>query len=183
MQAYGLDERTVASWRERAGQQCQRVHHALIEQGQLDVVHVQADDIRVKARGMLVWMGWAMMGSSRLWLAGVVSQTCESALADRLLQQVRACCRALSNLLVCTDGWAAYPGSSKRAFREKIKETAGRGRASLRVWSGLCIATVIKRTENKRIVEVTRKMTLGTLAHASTRLQAHGEGRSLTLLH
>ncbi len=43
VQAYGLDERTVASWRDRAGQQCQRVHHALIEQGQLDVIHVQAD--------------------------------------------------------------------------------------------------------------------------------------------
>jgi transposase-like protein len=87
--AYGLDERTVASWRDRAGQQCQRVHHALIEQGQLDVVHVQADEIRVKARGMIVWMGLAMMVSSRLWLAGVVSRTRDSALADRLLRQVR----------------------------------------------------------------------------------------------
>ena len=48
VQAYGLDERTVALWRDRAGKQCQRVHQALIEQGQLDLVHVQADEIRVK---------------------------------------------------------------------------------------------------------------------------------------
>jgi len=41
--AYDLDERTVASWRDRAGTQCQQVHHALIEQGTLDLVHVQAD--------------------------------------------------------------------------------------------------------------------------------------------
>ncbi len=177
--AYGLDERTVASWRDRAGQQCQKVHQALIEQGQLDVVHVQADEIRVKARGMIIWMGLAMMVSSRLWLAGVVSQTRDTQLADRLLRQVRACCRAVSNLLVCTDGWAAYPGSIKRAFREKVKETAGRGRACLRVWSGLCIATVIKRTENKRIVEVTRKMTLGTLEHADKLLQASRGGTVL----
>lgn len=170
--AYGLDERTVASWRDRAGQQCQRVHHALIEQGQLDVVHVQADEIRVKARGMIVWMGLAMMVSSRLWLAGVVSRTRDTQLADRLLRQVRACCRVGSTLLVCTDGWAAYPGSIKRAFRDKVKETAGRGRACLRVWSGLCIATVIKCTEKKRIVEVTRKMTLGTLEQANKLLQA-----------
>jgi transposase-like protein/IS1 family transposase len=170
--AYGLDERTVASWRDRAGQQCQRVHQALIEQGQLDVVHVQADEIRVKGRGMVIWMGLAMMVSSRLWLAGVVSRTRDTRLADRLLQQVRACCRAGSNLLVCTDGWAAYPASIKRAFRDKVKETAGRGRACLRVWSGLCIATVIKRTEKKHVVEVTRKMTLGTLEHASKLLQA-----------
>ena len=33
VQAYGLDERTVASWRDRAGLQCQRVHQAIVEQG------------------------------------------------------------------------------------------------------------------------------------------------------
>jgi transposase-like protein len=104
VQAYGLDERTIASWRDRASQQCERVHHTLLEQGQLEVVHVQADEIRVKARGMVVWMGLALMISSRLWLAGVVSQTRDTHLADRLLLQVRACCRAGSNLLVCTEG-------------------------------------------------------------------------------
>jgi hypothetical protein len=30
--AYGLGERTVARWRDRAGTHCQRVHQALIEQ-------------------------------------------------------------------------------------------------------------------------------------------------------
>jgi hypothetical protein len=44
VQAYGLDERTVAGWRDRAGKQCQRVHQVLIEQGQLDLLHVQAED-------------------------------------------------------------------------------------------------------------------------------------------
>ena len=33
VQAFGLDERTVASWRDRAGKQCQRVHQAIVEQG------------------------------------------------------------------------------------------------------------------------------------------------------
>jgi hypothetical protein len=37
--AYDLDERTVASWRDRAGKQCQRVHQAIVEQGQLDLIH------------------------------------------------------------------------------------------------------------------------------------------------
>jgi hypothetical protein len=32
-----------------------------------------ADVIRVKGRGRIVWMGLAMMVSTRLWLAGVVS--------------------------------------------------------------------------------------------------------------
>ena len=41
--AFGLDERTVAAWRDRAGTHCQQVHQAIVEQGKLDLVHVQAD--------------------------------------------------------------------------------------------------------------------------------------------
>jgi IS1 family transposase len=177
--AYGLDERTVANWRDRAGKHCQQLHQALVEQGQLDLLHVQADEIRVKGRQMIVWMGLAMMVSTRLWLAGTVSVTRERQLADRLLQQVRRCGQALREVLVCTDGWAAYPGSIKRAFREKVKRTAGRGRACLQVWSGLCIATVIKRTHKKRIVEVIRTMTWGTLEEACKLLQASQGGNML----
>jgi len=131
VRAYGLDERTVASWRDRAGKQCQRVHQAIVEQGQLDVIHVQADEIRVKARNLVAWMGLALMVSTRLWLGGVLSRTRDTNLADRLLRQVRTCSQASCALLVCTDGWAAYPNSIKRAFRDKVKRTAWRGRASL----------------------------------------------------
>ena len=38
--AFGLDERTVANWRDRAGKHCEMVHQALVEQGQLDLLHV-----------------------------------------------------------------------------------------------------------------------------------------------
>jgi transposase-like protein/IS1 family transposase len=159
--AFDLDERTVANWRDRAGKHCQQIHRALVQQGQLDLVHVQADEIRVKGRQMVAWMGLAMMVSTRLWVAGVVSQTRDRHLADRLLTQVQACALAARALLVATDGWAAYPKSIQRAFREKVKETAGRGRACLRIWKDLCIVTVIKRTEKKQVVEVTRTLTLG----------------------
>jgi IS1 family transposase len=179
VQAYGLDERTVASWRERAGSQCQRVHQAIVEQGQLDLIHVQADEIRVKARSMVAWMGLAMMVSTRLWLGGVVSRTRDTRLADQLLQQVRACSQAACALLVCTDGWAAYPNSIKRAFRDKVKRTAGRGRASLQVWSGLHIGTVIKQAVNKRLKEVVRQMSHGSLAQALYLLRRSAGGQVL----
>lgn len=173
--AFGLDERTVASWRDRAGTQCEQVHQAIVEQGQLDLVHVQADEIRVKGRGRIVWMGLAMMVSTRLWLAGVVSPSRDTALADRLLQQVRRCGQALRALLVCTDGWAAYPNSIRRAFREKVKVTAGRGRACLRVWPQLYIGTVIKHSVKKRVVEVTRRMAHGSAKRAAVLLRrSHG---------
>jgi IS1 family transposase len=179
VQAYGLDERTVASWRDRAGKQCQRVHQVIVEQGHLDLIHVQADEIRVKARGMVAWMGLAMMGSTRLWLGGVVSRTRDTSLADQLLQQVRACSQAACALLVCTDGWAAYPNGIRRAFRDKVKRTAGRGRASLQVWSGLHIGTVIKHTVNKRLTEVVRHMSHGSMVQAVQLLQRSKGGQVL----
>ncbi|WP_236601118.1 hypothetical protein [Ktedonobacter sp. SOSP1-52] len=169
--AFGLDERTVASWRDRAGVHCQRVHQDIVETAQLDLQHVQADEIRVKGCKMVAWMGLAMMVKTRLWLAGTVSLTRDRALADQLMQQVRRCGQALKALLVLTDGWCAYPGSIKRAFREKIKDTPGPGRARLCVWPELHIGTVIKRTQKKRVVEVTRTMSHGSQEEAERLLQ------------
>ncbi len=177
--AYGLDERTVADWQQRAGKHCQQVHHAIVEQGRVQAEHVQADEIRVKGRAMIAWMGLAIEVSTRLWMAGVVSTQRDRALADHLFQQVRACCQAVGALLVATDGWAAYPNSIKRAFRDKVKKTAGRGRACLEVWPHLCIATVIKEVKNKRLVEITRQMTLGTLEQARKLLEVTRGGSEL----
>jgi IS1 family transposase len=179
VQAFGLDERTVASWRDRAGLHCEQVHQALIETGKLDLVHVQADEIRVKGRSVIAWMGLAMMVSTRLWLAGSVSVTRDKGLADALMQQVRRAAQRLRPLLVLTDGWAAYPGSIRRAFREKVKKLAGVGRAALEVWPQLSIGTVIKRTEKKRVVEVSRQMAHGLLEQAEQLLQLSGGGNVL----
>ena len=179
MHAFGLDERTVASGRDRAGTHCEQVHQAVVEQGKLDLIHVQADEIRVKGRGMLVWMGLAMMVSTRLWLAGVVSPTRDTALADRLMRQVRACAQSVRALWVCTDGWAAYPNSIRRAFREKVKETAGRGRACLRVWPQLHIGTVIKHSVKKHVTHITRQISHGMLEQANALLSRSQGGTML----
>ena len=177
--AFELDERTVASWRDRAGRHCEQVHHALVEQGKLDLVHVQADEIRVKGRQLIAWMGLAMMVPTRLWLAGVVSATRDRALADRLLGQVRACAQGVCALLVCTDGWAAYPNSIRRAFREKLKTTAGRGRAALQVWPQLHIGVVIKHTVKYHLTHITRRMAQGGLEQATALLSASRGGSVL----
>ncbi len=176
--AFGLDERTVASWRDRAGRHCQQLHQAVVEQAGLDLLQGPPDEIRVKGRRLTVWMGLAMMVSTRLWLGGVVSLRRDNRLADRLLAQVRRCAVALRPLLVCTDGWAAYPGSIRRAFREKVKRTVGRGRTALVAWPDLLIATVIKHTKKKRVVEITRRMTQGTLERAEA-LLAQSQGGSV----
>ncbi len=161
-----MDERTVADWQRRAGKHCQRVHQAIVEQAKVNPTQVQADEIRAKGRKLVIWMGLAIDATSRLWLAGVVSGNRDRQLADRLLQQVRRCCQRVQGLLICTDGWNAYPHSIVRAFRDKVKRTAGRGRCCLEVWPDLCIATIIKQTKKKRVVEVTRKLSWGTLEKA-----------------
>ena len=173
--AFGLDERTVADWRDRAGAHCQKVHQEIVEQGHLDLMHVQADEIRVKGCKIIAWMGLAMMVSTRLWIAGVVQRSRDRSLADALLQQVRRCAACLLPLLVLTDGWSAYPNSIRRAFREKVKLTSGVGRAHLQVWPELHIGTVIKRTKKKRVVEITRTMAHGLLEQAEKLLhRSHG---------
>src|SRR5450631_1528194 len=102
--AFDLDERTIANWRDRAGTHCEKVHKGIVEQGKLDMIHIQADEIRVKGRKMIAWMGLAVMVSTKLWVAGVVSQARDRELADSLLQNVRQCSQALVTLLICTDG-------------------------------------------------------------------------------
>jgi len=74
-------------------------------------------------------------------LGGVVSLRRDRHLADALLQMVNACCQPLKALLVLTDGWAAYPGCIRRAFREKVKSQAGRGRCQLQAWPEVLIGT------------------------------------------
>ena len=71
--AFGYDERTVAAWLGRAGVQGQAVQAHLVEPPR-DLGQVQADEIRVKKHGGLVWMALAIMVKTRLWLAGEVSR-------------------------------------------------------------------------------------------------------------
>lgn len=177
--AYGLDERTITDWQKRAGHHCQRVHEAIVEQGNVKSQHIQADEIRAKGRKMIIWIALAMDVSTRLWMAGVVSQHRDRLLIDRLFQQVRLCCQRVQSLLVCTDGFAAYPKSIMRAFREKVKKKGGRGRCCLEVWPDLCIATVVKRTQKKRVVEVTREMSRGGLEKAQELLTITKGGKVL----
>src|SRR5919202_1683805 len=46
--AYGFDERTVARWQAAAGAHCEQVQAHLVQQGALDLGHVQADELWVK---------------------------------------------------------------------------------------------------------------------------------------
>jgi len=177
--AFGLDERTVASWQHRAGKHCELVHKEKIERGVLDLLHVQADEIWVKMRGAIVWVALAIMVPTRLWIAGEVSKTRDSNLIDRLMEQVRRCCKAMVALLICTDGFKAYPKSILRAFRYKVKETSGPGAAKKVVWPRIYIGTVIKYTVKRRVTEVVRRMTYGQWRKAKRLIKVSKGGKKL----
>ncbi len=165
--ALSVDERTVARWHQRAGAHCQRVHEEQVMAGKLDLVHVQADEIRAKGWKMIPWMAMALMVSTRVWVGGTVSLTRDRHLADQLVQMVKACCQPLRAVLVLTDGWSASPNSIRRAFRTKVTQTAGPGRCHLHAWPEILLGTVIKKTAKKHVVEVIRRMAQGNLERAN----------------
>jgi transposase-like protein len=127
--AFGLDERTVAAWEARAGRQGQAVQEHLVEQPR-DLGHVQADEIRVKPQGGIVWMALAIMVQPRLWLAGESSVHRDMPLIRQLIERVRRCA-AHRPLLCCTDGFVAYIRAIRETFREP-QRTGAQGRPRLR---------------------------------------------------
>jgi transposase-like protein/IS1 family transposase len=172
--ACGFDERTVASWMVRGGVQGQAVQEHLVEQPR-DLGQVQADEIRVKKQGGIVWMALAMMISTRLWLAGEVSERRDMPLIRRLIERVRRCA-APRPLLVCTDGLCSYIRAIRETFRDPVHTGKG-GRPRLRPWRHVLIAQVVKRYERRRVVETERRIVDGTPARVETlRRRSQGGG-------
>src|SRR5262245_40171878 len=71
--AFGLDERTVATWQDRAGAHARRFRQLHVQQGQVGTGHLQADELYAKAQGRKFWLAMAMAAESRLWLGGPLS--------------------------------------------------------------------------------------------------------------
>lgn len=148
VQAFGFDERTVRNWWQRAGRHCQVFHERLVEDSQLDLGQVQADEIKAKTQHGSMWVAMAMMVSTRLWLGGAVSAYRDTALLQRMARQVRsiALCRPL---LIAVDGLNLYPSVFRDAFRSGIPRLAGQiGRMTLVEWPNLAIVQVIKSKQS-----------------------------------
>src|SRR3954454_533168 len=98
--AFGLDERTIAAWRDRAGRHGRQFHEHHVLRGRVDLGHVQADELYVKAVGGRLGMAMALAVPSRLWLGGVISPHRDRALITALVRMVRAAASSLA-ILVC----------------------------------------------------------------------------------
>lgn len=160
--AFSLDERTVARWQREAGAQCKRVHEHLVEAGRVELSQVQADELRVRAVGGVLWLAGALEVSSRLWLGGEVSERRDRHLIRSLLSRVRACgAGSVAGVLLCTDGLTSYPKEALRLFREAMR-TGKVGRPRLVLPEGVMVAQVIKRYAKRRVKEVVRRVVRGT---------------------
>jgi transposase-like protein len=170
--AYGLDERTVMTWQQRSGEHCQRVHAHLVQRPR-DLIHVQLDEIRVRAQGMVLWLAMAVMVSTRLWLGASVSQHRDEGLIGEIVQLVRNTALARP-LLICVDGLRSYISAIQEVFRSPLPN-GKQGRPRLIHWPDIHIGRVIKQYQGKRVVDVTRTMAQGS-EKAAKALLAESQG-------
>jgi transposase-like protein len=168
--AFGLDERTVADWQRRAGRQGERVHGHLVQAGRVTLGQVQADELRVRVVGGIVWLAMSISVASRLWLGGAVSATRDRALIRAALTRVRQA-GPVAAVLLCTDGLRSYPHQALRLFRQPVR-AGGRGRPRLALPEGVLIAQAIKRYTERRVRAVERRIVRGSAAAVATVLTA-----------
>lgn len=168
--AFGLDERTVLAWQARAGQHCEQVHTHLVAQPR-DLGQVQADEIRVKMQGQIVWLAMALQVSTRLWLGATLSAHRDLALIIALIAKVRACalCRPL---LFCMDGLSSYVQAIRLTFREPLPRAGRTGRPHLRPWDGIYLAQVVKQYAGQVVVGIERRIVQGTAQQIAALIQA-----------
>jgi transposase-like protein len=163
--AWGLDERTVAACWARSGRQGPAGQEYLVEHPR-DWGQGQADALRIKPQGGIVWMALAMMVKTRLWLGGEVSAPRDLPLSRRLVARVRRWA-AHRPLLFGTDGVVSSIRAIRETFRAPVYTGQG-GRPRLRPWRPICLAHVGKRYERRRVAATDRRMVDGP-PHASRR--------------
>jgi hypothetical protein len=168
--AFGWDERTVARYQREAGAQCRRVHERVVAAGRVALGHVQADELRVRVVGGVVWLAMALTVGSRLWLGGVVRVQRDRTLVRLMLERVRAC-GPWQALLLCADGLRSYVTQARRVFRE-AQHTGHAGRPRLVRPAGLMVAQAVKQYARRRVVGMARRVALGTAEAVQARLAA-----------
>jgi len=103
--AFGLDERTVRVWLHKAGAHAALLHDQMT--GGVEARHVQADEIRVRVRGSVVWAALVLDVGSRLWLATAVVRRRDGLPVHLLLRRTLASVAGRAFLLAVA-GFASY---------------------------------------------------------------------------
>src|SRR4051794_29272449 len=161
----------------RPGEHAREFHEHRVLRGQVELGHVQADELYVKAVARRLWMAMAMAVPSRLWLGGVVGARRDLPLIMTVVGMVRRAAKG-PKFLVCVDGLASYVTAFARVFRDP-ERTGKRGRPRLKAIPGLVLGRVIKHHSGRRLVDVTRRAVLGTAEAITAVLSATGTGTGI----
>ena len=155
--AFGLDERTVLRWQARSGKHCQRVHELFVDPR--DLGQVQADEIRAKTQGGILWMAMAIQVQTRLWLGGVLSTARDMPLLVAFIERVRHSALVVHCYSASMD--VRHLGAIRHLFREPIRWEAGT--SCIATWDGISIAQVVQEYAHQHVVAITRPLS-GTQA-------------------
>lgn len=167
--AMELDERTVMRWINEASLHSKIVHKELVLKPQ-DLKHVQADEMFIKAFKMRLWMAFAIVSDTKLWLGGFVSENRDIVLIKKLVNLIRI--SALKKpLVIITDGFSAYKNAILSAFKLKLD--------GKNVWGELMIAQVIKSTKNRKLIDVKTKIIRGSKKGILDLLKATNTGNTI----
>jgi transposase-like protein len=172
--AFGIDERTVTTWQQKAGRHAKRVQETIVNQGTVDIGQVQADELYVKTQGGKVWVATAMSVASRLFLWGDISPHRDTALIQQVITQVRAAVQEGKPILIAVDGFASYVTTVLQVFRDP-RRTGRRGRPRRVVWDNLHIVQVVKHRAKRRVTEGPRRVVHGS-AQAIQQIIASTQG-------
>jgi transposase-like protein len=175
--AFGFDERTVARWQRTAGQHCQQFHECWVKQHPVELGHVQADELCVKAVGRRLWLAMALAVPSRLWLGGVISERRDEDLITTLVRLIRAAARHPA-FLIAVDGLASYVPAVRRVFRRPVY-TGKPGRPRLVPEEGWLMGQVIKQYAQRRVIGVSHRLIQGRAETIAAVLAATGGGSVL----
>jgi len=170
VKAFGLDERTVWAWLERAGNHCQAVHEQMVVGAELSLMQIQADELKVKTYRGTVWMGLVMQVKTRLWLGGAVEQKRGKVLLRRVLRYAQRSGRA-GALLVAVDGFNIYLEIIPEVFQRRWAWLQGCWQG----WTAVAIVQTMKQRRGKR-GKVERCIARGTPPLVQHLIQ-HSQGR------
>lgn len=177
VKAFGIDERTVRAWMQRAGVHCEAIHEQLVMAESMDLGHIQADEIKVKCQGRSVWMALVMVVRTRLWLGGAVSEQRDMALIQQLFAPLRTLAQC-QPLLICVDGFRSYIKVIQKTFRSPLPRNGRSGRRKWVAWSDIVIGQVIK-TRLVRGLELSQRIVQGSAEQVAELLVRTGGGTQI----
>lgn len=161
--AMWIDERTIASWHQKAGRYAKKVQAKVVCNGQVELGQTQLDELCVNTQGGKTWVATGISVFSRLFLWAEVSTKRDRAFIERLVAKVhQAASNTTQAVLFAVDGLPAYPKAILKFFCTR-QRNGQPGRPRHIAWPDLHIVQVIKNRRGYKLKSISRRLVHGCL--------------------